>query len=46
MLKRFIISWVIENGFPHYKIHDRLTGQIVHCDENELNETIWEMLGT
>lgn len=45
MIERFLISWVIENGYPHYKVYDKATDQTVHCDENELNETIWELLG-
>ncbi len=45
MIERFLISWVVENGHPHYKVYDNVTGQTVHCDENELNETIWEMMG-
>lgn len=45
MMERFLINWVVENGHPHYKIYDKVTGQTVHCDICELNETIWEMLG-
>ena len=42
---RFIITTVVENGYPHYKIYDNLTDNEIHCDLNELNETIWELLG-
>ena len=42
---RFTINWVVENGYAHYKVHDNLTGKTIHCEENELNETIWELLG-
>ena len=45
MNKRFSINWVVENGYAHYKVHDNLTGKTIHCEENELNETIWELLG-
>lgn len=45
MKERFVINWVVENGHPHYKVYDKVTDQTVHCDEGELNETIWEMLG-
>ena len=45
MEARFLIGWVVENGHPHYKVYDKVTGLTVHCDENELNETIGEMLG-
>ena len=42
---RFTITTVVENGYPHYKIYDNLTDNEIHCDLNELNETIWELLG-
>lgn len=45
MEKRFKINTVIENGHVHYKILDCKTGQTVHCDINELNETLFEMMG-
>ena len=45
MNKRLSIDWVVENGYAHYKVHDNLTGKTIHCEENELNETIWELLG-
>ncbi len=45
MTERFRINWVVENGHLHYKVYDKLTDQEIHCDEGELNETIWEMLG-
>ena len=41
---RFTITTVVENGYPHYKVHDNLTGNEIHCDLNELNETIWQLL--
>ena len=41
---RFAITTIVENGYPHYKIHDNLTGNEIHCDLNELNETIWQLL--
>ena len=44
MVKRFKIDMVIENGQGHYKIVDQLTGNEIHCDFNELNETIYELL--
>ena len=45
MVERFTIITVVENGCPHYKVHDNLTDNEVHCDLNELNETIWQLLG-
>ena len=41
---RFTITTIVEHGYPHYKIHDNLTGNKIHCDMNELNETIWQLL--
>ena len=45
MVERFTITTIIENGYPHYKVHDNLTDNEIHCDLNELNETIWQLLG-
>lgn len=45
MVERLLISWVVENGLPHYRVYDKVTNTEIHCDEGELNETIWEMLG-
>ncbi len=45
MVERFLISWIVKNGHPHYKVYDKVTDQEVHCDEGELNEIIWKMLG-
>ena len=45
MVERFIITTIVENGYPHYKVHDNLTDNEIHCDMNELNETIWQLLG-
>ena len=42
---RFTITTIVENGYPHYKVYDNLTGNEIHCDLNELNETIWRLLG-
>ena len=44
MVERFTITTVVENGYPHYKVHDNLTDNEIHCDLNELNETIWQLL--
>lgn len=44
MMERFLIKWVVENSHPHYKVYDKVTDRIVHCDEGELNETILEMM--
>lgn len=41
---RFTIITIVENGYPHYKVHDNLTDNEIHCDLNELNETIWQLL--
>ena len=42
---RFTITTIVENGYPHYKVYDNLTDNEIHCDLNELNETIWQLLG-
>ena len=42
---RFTITTIVENGYAHYKVYDNLTGRTIHCEENELNETIRELLG-
>ena len=42
---RFTITTIVENGYSHYEVHDNLTGNEIHCDLNELNETIWQLLG-
>ena len=44
MVERFTITTIVENGYAHYKVHDNLTGNEIHCDLNELNETIWQLL--
>lgn len=44
MEERFLVSWVVENGYPHYQVYDAETEQIVHCDENELDEIIMELM--
>ena len=41
---RFTITTIVENGYPHYKVYDNLTDKEIHCDLNELNETIWQLL--
>lgn len=45
MMCRFEIITVVENGYPHYKVKDYFTGKEIHCDLNELNETMWELMG-
>ena len=45
MVERFTITTIVENGYPHYKVYDNLTDNEIHCDLNELNETIWKLLG-
>ena len=44
MVERFTITTIVEHGYPHYKVYDNLTGNEIHCDLNELNETIWQLL--
>ena len=44
MVDRFTITTIVENGYPHYKVHDSFTDNEIHCDLNELNETIWQLL--
>ena len=41
---RFTITTIVENGYPHYRVYDNLTDNEIHCDLNELNETIWQLL--
>lgn len=43
--KRFNVDYVIENGEVHCKITDLFTDTTLHCDCNEVNETIYELLG-
>ena len=38
---RFTITTIVENGYPHY---NNLTDNEIHCDLNELNETIWQLM--
>ena len=42
---RFTITTIVENGYPHYTVYDTLTGNEIHCDLHDLNETIWQLLG-
>ena len=42
---RFTITRIVENGYPHYKVYDNLTDNEIHCDLNELNETITQSRG-
>lgn len=44
MVGRFKVETIIENGAGHYKITDQKTGKIVHCDFNELNKTLYELM--
>ena len=44
MVERFTVTTIVENGYPHYKVYDNLTDNEIHCDLNELNETIWQLL--
>lgn len=39
----FDISIVVEHGYPHYKVVNTETGNIIHCDLNELDRTIDEL---
>lgn len=45
MVERFRISTVVENGYPHYKVEDLVTGNEIHCDFGELNTTLYELMG-
>ena len=42
-MENYNISIIVEHGYPHYKITDKLTGSETHCDMNELEETINEI---
>ncbi len=44
MMERFLINWVVKNGYPYYKVYDKVTDQEIHCDEGELNVTNWEIM--
>ena len=44
MHKRFVIETIIENGHGHYKVTDNISGNVIHCEFNELNDTIYELL--
>lgn len=44
MRKRFEVEVIVENGQAHYKITDLLKNNVIHCDFNELNEIIYELL--
>lgn len=46
MMVDFDVSVIVEHGYPHYKIVDVGTGSVVHCDLNELDETINELSNT
>lgn len=41
---RFNIEVVATNGYAHYQIYDSLSGHTIHCDLDELDETIQELL--
>lgn len=45
MVGRFEIKTVVEHGQPHAVIFDFETGEEIHCDLNEINVTIWGILG-
>ena len=44
MVDRFNVDTVVEHGYVHYRIVDAKTGNEIHCDLNELSETINELL--
>ena len=44
MIGRFKVETIIENGIGHYKITDRKTGKIIHCDFGELNSILYELM--
>ena len=33
---RFTITTIVENGYPHYKVHDNLTDNEIHCDMKKI----------
>lgn len=43
-MKKFVIDTVIQNEQLHYSVVDSQTGQIIHCELNELNDTLYEMM--
>ena len=43
--ERIVTKVIVEHGYPHYMIKDNETGVILHCDINELEETIRELTG-
>ena len=44
MVERLTITRIVENEYPHYKVHDNLTDNEGRGGRNELNETIWQLL--
>lgn len=42
---RFEITYKVENGCLHYIVQDNFTGNILHCDESEVDNIINEMKG-
>lgn len=45
MEKRFTIKVLVENEHLHYEVLDHKINQTIHCDANELNETLYELIG-
>lgn len=43
--ERIVTKVVVEHGYPHYRVTDNETGIVLHCDINELEETIRELMG-
>ena len=44
MSERFSVSTLMGKNGLYYRVHDNLTDNEIHCDLNELNETIWQLL--
>ena len=42
---RFNVKVIVQNGRPHYVVLDMENNNEIHCEFNELNETIWELEG-
>lgn len=43
-MDHFNINIVNENGHIHYKIVDTRNNKEIHCDINELNSTLYELM--
>lgn len=45
MSKRLLIEWISEGECGFFRIYDRKTGADIHCNESQVNDVIYELLG-